>query len=143
MPVLRKSYTVSFKLMVAEHLIRYGNACASAREFGVNDRQVRDWAGSYNNLSPVKRTAKQLPGSGRKVTDQNMDDTLAEWIDHERKALTVPCSVVKLSSRDAPEVYSRSKPQRVGSGLSNDVTAFLHVVAPLLPKDYPLTTRKR
>ena len=61
MPALRRSYTVAFKLRVAKHLIRYGNARATAHEFGVNDRQVRDWAGTIQKLSAIKKTAKQLP----------------------------------------------------------------------------------
>ena len=85
MVVKRKTYTVSFKLLVAEHLIRYGSARGTAREFGINDRQFRDWAGSVDQLYSQKKSAKQLPGTGRPLRDQSMDDTLAEWFDLQRK----------------------------------------------------------
>ena len=53
----RSTYDAAFKLQVVS-FVTANNNCAAAREFGVDEKQVREWKKRKNNLEEMPRTKK-------------------------------------------------------------------------------------
>ena len=79
----RKCYDLSFKLK-AVALAEKKSKEASAREFKVDSRRIREWCSQKEQLMELKKTGKsrrkRLTGAGRKPLDENMEDDLFHWI---------------------------------------------------------------
>ena len=81
----RKAYTVETKIQALNFLQEHANVEKSAREFNVSAKTIRDWRGKEPELrklasccSTNKRS--RLEGAGAKLTNEEMERELAEWI---------------------------------------------------------------
>ena len=73
----RNSYDAAFKLKVV-YFAEKNNKSAAAREFGVNERQVRDWVLIKNELEEMpksKKSRKTVPASF-----PLLENDLNEWV---------------------------------------------------------------
>ena len=52
---------------------------------GINEKQVRTWRKSKEELSNTKKTAKRFKGAGGKVKDPVLDQELINWVRENRK----------------------------------------------------------
>ena len=76
----RMSYSSGFKLKVVEMAIKNGNRSAG-REYGVNEKLVRDWR-KKNELAKLPRAARsQRPGV------KPVENRLLEWVLERRMIL--------------------------------------------------------
>jgi transposase-like protein len=56
MPAKRFSYTAKFKLYVVKFAEEHGGNRAAGREFGVNEKLVRDWRKAQDTLRDMTKT---------------------------------------------------------------------------------------
>ena len=76
----RGSFTIEFKKKVVEHAPRSSNREA-ARRYDVDERSVHEWRTNINTLADVAQKQgdlkrKRLEGSGRKLTDNDLETDL-------------------------------------------------------------------
>ena len=81
----RSSYDAAFKLKVVLHAKESGSNRQIADHFGINEKQVRTWRKSKEELSNQNRSAKRFKGAGRAVTDEKLDKNLITWVWESRK----------------------------------------------------------
>ena len=57
---------------------------AAARQFGVDPRRIREWCSQKYVLEKAKKHGctkrRRLDGGGRKIKDEDMEETLLNWI---------------------------------------------------------------
>ena len=80
----RRSYTNAFKLRVAAAAKGSSNR-AAAREFGIDESQVRRWRASEEILGRQKSTARAV-GRGQTCRWPGLERRVAEWVHAERVA---------------------------------------------------------
>jgi hypothetical protein len=79
-----RSYTSSFKLDVVSYAEEHGNRAAE-RQYGVNERRVREWRGQKERLKEEGGKRKKLKGGGRKaLLGEELEESLTVWIEHLR-----------------------------------------------------------
>ncbi|XP_070545816.1 uncharacterized protein [Ptychodera flava] len=84
-PSHRWSYDTAFKLEVVSKALEWKSNRKTAKHFGINEKQVRQWIKAKDQLYTSSREAKRLPGAGRKVSNQALDNSLVQWLDDHRK----------------------------------------------------------
>ncbi|XP_062393557.1 zinc finger protein 397-like [Sardina pilchardus] len=88
----RKSYSADYKLQVAKHAAENGNR-ASARQFGVNEKLVRDWRKAEATLAAMKKTKKA--NRGQKARWPELEERVHRWA-LEQRAAGICLSAVEL-----------------------------------------------
>ena len=83
----RKCYDVSFKLQAVEYAKAVSKEGA-ARKFKVDAKRIREWCKQESHLQVLKEQngikRKRLEGAGRKLTSENLEQILLEWIENQR-----------------------------------------------------------
>ena len=83
-PVTKKrSYDAAFKLKVVQYAENNSNR-AAARKHQVDERSVRDWRKQKEQLNTLQSKKLRLPGGGRKLKFPDVEEQLAQWIEHQR-----------------------------------------------------------
>ena len=93
-----KSYNARFKLRAVEIATKKSKMAAS-REFGVDPKRIREWCKQKESLMKLKNEGKskkkRLCGGGRKANEEDMEDTLFDWvIDLRRRNLGVSRAMI-------------------------------------------------
>ena len=106
----RSSFTIEFKKKVVEQALRSSNRNA-ARRHNVDERRVSEWRTKINALADVTQKQggtkrERLEGGGRKLTDNDLETDLLEWI-HERRANMLRVSR-KLIMRKAKAIHDEA-----------------------------------
>lgn len=76
-------YTAKFKLQVVK-LARESNNCAASREFGVNEKLVRDWRKQVEKLKCMPKNKCSNRGKQRQWPE--LEDKLVTWIEEQRQS---------------------------------------------------------
>ena len=74
------SYTISEKVAVAKFAIT-GSITGASKKYAIDRKRIREWkklfeTGKLENLSPGLHC---LPGGGRKVRNEDIDNSVLEW----------------------------------------------------------------
>ena len=79
----RKAYDVTFKLKAVDFAEKESKE-ASARQFGVDPKTIREWCQKKEQLVALKTSGKskkkRLVGAGRKALDSDLEEALFSWI---------------------------------------------------------------
>ena len=75
----KRCFDAAFKLSVVEFAEVNTNRGAG-RQFGVDEKQVRDWRKQKDELQSLPITKKRLVGGGRKAALPDIEQELAVWI---------------------------------------------------------------
>lgn len=80
----KHSYTIATKLAAVE-VAENRSKESAARQFKVDPRRIREWCKQKETLIELKKkrglsTRKRLGGAGRKVKDEDMEETLLNWV---------------------------------------------------------------
>ena len=105
-----KSYSIEFKLTAIDYANLNSNRAAS-RKYGVDEKRIREWKKKHAELSNarVKKGGlfkKRLEGGGRKITDEDIEEHVLNWI-HARRDNRLRVSR-KLIMRKAKTLYDES-----------------------------------
>ena len=78
-------YTVKEKLSAAQFAVEH-SIHAAAKKFGVDRRRIREWVQymKVGRFDDAKLTAARLPGAGRKMIDEKLDEELYQWVTDKR-----------------------------------------------------------
>ena len=78
-----KSYDVRFKLRAVE-VAKKKSIASTSREFGVDRKRIREWMKQEHELTKMKKEgrskSKRLKGAGRRPHDEDMEESLFDWI---------------------------------------------------------------
>ena len=97
-PIKRSSYTVSFKLKVIDSAEKSSNRRAS-REYGVNEKLVRDWRKKKNELLKMPKTAKSAR-PGMKPHWPELEEKLHQWVlDKRMNGIGVSGTMIRLMAK--------------------------------------------
>ena len=78
----RHKYTAQFKLRVVQFAEKSSNSKAG-REFGVNEKLVRDWRQNVDKLQSMPR--KKCADRGKKCYWPALEDEVAKWVTEQRQ----------------------------------------------------------
>ena len=78
----RHKYTAQFKLRVVQFAEKSSNSKAG-REFGVNEKLVRDWRRNVDKLQSMPR--KKCADRGKKCYWPALEDEVAKWVTEQRQ----------------------------------------------------------
>ena len=83
-----KSYNIEYKLHAVLYGEEHGNP-ATAREFGIAEKRIREWRKQKEQLQQIKESATGrkrawLGGGGRKTKLTELEDSLLEWVLNRR-----------------------------------------------------------
>ena len=76
----KRSFDAAFKLKAVESAEKTTNR-AAAREFGVDERRVREWRQMKDELEKLPRKKRRLVGGGRKTALPEMEEQVVAWIE--------------------------------------------------------------
>lgn len=79
----RKSYTAAFKLEAVNYAKENGNR-ATARHFGIDEKMVRNWRKSEDQLRLTKKTKRA--NRGQKARWPALEETVESWVLEQRAA---------------------------------------------------------
>ena len=157
----RCSYDARFKLKVVQYAKDHGNNSKAAREFGVSERQVREWkkmAGELQEMPKTKRARR-----GRTTTHVEDERVLNEWVmDNRRSGNIVTRDSIRLRAKSTftdptflastgwctnfmnrYDLSLRAKTkisQRLPRDLEEKLTSFqTHIIRMRQQHDYPLS----
>ena len=74
-------YNASFKLKVINFAKRMTNSCA-AKEFGVNEKQVREWGKSEAMLNKMPKT--KCANRGKTCKWPELEEATREWVNQQQ-----------------------------------------------------------
>ena len=97
-----RSYTIDFKLAVVDFAKNHNN-CATARHFGIDKKQVRNWSRQEQELRRVENAdvRRTLKGKGRKLQYPMVDTMLLSWlVEQEAEGVFVTEKVLKLKASE-------------------------------------------
>lgn len=90
----RRSYTAKFKLEVASYAESTNN-CVASREFGVNEKMIRDWRKKVHLLKKIPKSKKALRHGS--ASFQELEKVLSDWIiDNRRQGYVVSRTAIRL-----------------------------------------------
>ena len=78
----RHKYTAQFKLRVVQFAEKSSNSKAG-REFGVNEKLVRDWRRNVDKLQSMPH--KKCADRGKKCYWPALEDEVAKWVTEQRQ----------------------------------------------------------
>lgn len=81
--VLKRNYEASFKMAVIEFAEHNSNR-STGRQFGIDEKQVREWRKQKEELEGLPPGKKRLSGAGRKPAFPNMEKKLVAWIEAQK-----------------------------------------------------------
>lgn len=76
----RMKYTAKFKLQVVK-FAQESNNCTATREFGVNEKLVRDWQKQVEKLKCMSKN--KCSNRGKQCKSPELEDKLVNWIEDQ------------------------------------------------------------
>ena len=129
---------------------------AASREFGVDPKRIREWCKQKESLMKLKNEGKskkkRLCGGGRKANEEDMEDTLFDWvIDLRRRNLGVSRAMIMRQAKvfSPNESFKASRGwldkfmKRKGLSLRRKTTVCQTEPANLIPKLVQFVIRLR
>ena len=103
MAEIHRNFDISFKLKAVEAAEKESKA-AAAREFKVDLKRIREWCAQKKRLIELKEAGKskrkRMKGAGRRPTDEDMEETLFQWICERRvRNLRVSRKLIKQKAK--------------------------------------------
>lgn len=119
----RRSIPASTKLQALSFLKSSKNVSQTARRFQVSRQQVREWRKNENALKCIGNSRKRLDGAGRKLSSNDLEIHLVDWINVKRAdRLRVSRSMIQ---REAERFMKDKQPETIFSASSGWLQKFL------------------
>ena len=119
----RRSIPASTKLQALAFLKSSKNVSQTARRFQVSRQQVREWRKNENALKCIGNSRKRLDGAGRKLSSNDLEIHLVDWINVKRAdRLRVSRSMIQ---REAERFMKDKQPETIFSASSGWLQKFL------------------
>ena len=80
----RNKYTMEFKRKVINYA-KENSYNGAARKFKIDRKRVREWVNQEDKVLKMKGKRFRVEGGGRKLTDNELEDEVLNWIHRQRE----------------------------------------------------------